>query len=328
MDHEAIVLSQEKFPPTSASARPASQENTGQLGFSIIIPTFRRPVELAKCLKAISEMDYPVEFLDVIVVDDGGGCARTAIASLDLPIAVSVLEQENRGPAAARNAGAGKATKSYLAFLDDDCEPDRDWLSRLSAQFALAPDCMAGGRTVNRLGYNSHATASQLLVEYLYQYYGAADGRAPFFTSNNLALPAARFHELCGFDDRFREAAGEDRDLGWRWRERGWQMVYCPDAIVAHAHRMSWRGFWRQHYNYGRAAFQFHQGRALAGQRSLRVEPPVFYLKLLLYPFKSSECSRRLRLSMLLLVSQVANALGFFSRLTQAKCAGRRRRTP
>ena len=38
--------------------------------FSVIIPTYERPVPLASCLKALARMDYPRERFEVIVVDD------------------------------------------------------------------------------------------------------------------------------------------------------------------------------------------------------------------------------------------------------------------
>lgn len=294
-----------------------------QPAFSIIIPTFRRPARLAECLRAIAEMDYPSELLEVVVVDDGGGDARAVVASQRSELTIQFLEQENRGPAAARNAGAIKAAKPYLAFLDDDCQPGRGWLKGLAAQLALTPDHMVGGCTVNRLTENAYSEASQLLVAYLYRYYGAAPGRPAFYTSNNVAVPAAQFRELGGFDTTFRGAAGEDREFCWRWRERGWRMSYCPDALVAHAHWMNWRGYWKQHFDYGRAAFHFHQIRTRAGQGLVRLEPPAFYGRLLLCPLEGPQDGRKLQLGMLLLVSQVANALGFFARLTEERRNGR-----
>jgi GT2 family glycosyltransferase len=178
---------------------------------------------------------------------------------------------------------------------------------------------MVGGRTMNQLQGNMYAAASQILVDYLYQYYAAAKGRASFYTSNNLAVPRAKFNELGGFDVTFHEAAGEDREFCWRWQEGGGAMSYSAAALISHAHEMGWRGFWKQHFNYGRAAFHFRRARARAGAQSLRMEPTTFYWNLLMHPFSSPGASRRLRLSMLLLVSQVANALGFFVRLAESR---------
>lgn len=39
--------------------------------FSIVIPTYNRPQPLAKCLEAISQLNYPCDRFEVIIVDDG-----------------------------------------------------------------------------------------------------------------------------------------------------------------------------------------------------------------------------------------------------------------
>ncbi|MEJ2750520.1 MAG: glycosyl transferase, partial [Anaerolineae bacterium] len=71
--------------------------------------------------------------------------------------------------------------------------------------------------------------------------------------------------------------------------------------------------FWRQHVGYGRGAYQFHQIRAAKQQTPIRVEPYAFYGQLLRYPFVKGNGRRRFSLSFLLLISQVANLLGFMA---------------
>jgi len=51
--------------------------------------------------------------------------------------------------------------------------------------------------------------------------------------------------------------------------------------------------------------------RACRGRERIRVEPPSFYLDLLRYPFSQARGCRTLLLAALLVVAQVANALGF-----------------
>jgi len=135
-------------------------------------------------------------------------------------------------------------------------------LSKLAGRLARMPQHMVGGRTVNALTNNPYATASQLLVNYLYEYYNRDPDHARFFTSNNLALPAELFHRVGGFDVRLTHAAGEDRDLCARWLEQGFGMSYEPAAVVHHAHDLTLRKFWRQHFHYGRAAFSFYRNAA------------------------------------------------------------------
>jgi len=281
--------------------------------FSIVIPTYARPGQLAVCLQSLARLDYPRDRFEVIVVDDGSEKPPEAVvASSCGQLDVTLLRQAHAGPAAARNTGAARAKGEFLAFTDDDCAPAPGWLQSLAARFARASDCAIGGRTLNALPGNPYSTASQLLVAYLYTYYNADPDQACFFTSNNLAMPTDRFHTMGGFDATYTRTAAEDRELCDRWLHHGYRMTYAPEALVYHAHVLTFRTFWRQHFNYGRGAFHFQQARAHRACGRIRLEPLPFYLNLLLYPFSQAQGWRAPLLAALLGVSQVANAVGFF----------------
>jgi GT2 family glycosyltransferase len=289
--------------------RPLGQ---GQPFFSIVIPTYGRPGQLTACLAALARLHYPRKRFEVIVADDGSEVLPEAmIAPFCDRLNVTLLRQQHAGPALARNTGAARAKGRFLAFTDDDCTPAPDWLLVLAARFAATPDAAIGGHTLNALPDNPYSTASQLLIEYLYTYYNADPTRAGFLTSNNLALPAERFRAVGGFDATLRRAS-EDRELCDRWLSHGYGMVYAPEALVYHAHALTLRTFWRQHFNYGRGAFYFHWARARRGQTRVRVEPLTFYLSLLRYPSLQVQNRQALLLAALLMVAQVANAAGFF----------------
>ncbi len=221
-----------------------------------------------------------------------------------------LLTQPNLGCGPARNAGAGQARGELLVFTDDDAAPAPDWLSNLAARFAAAPDRLIGGRTVNQLEDNPYAAASQLLIDYLYAYYNADANRATFFAGNNLALPARLFRELGGFDPALRIST-EDREFCDRWLYCGYGMTYAPEAIVYHAHHLTFRSFCKQHFKYGRGAFLYQQVRSNRGQERVRVEPGRFYSNLLRYPFRLKSGGRSLLISLLLMASQAANFSGF-----------------
>jgi GT2 family glycosyltransferase len=280
---------------------------------SIVIPTYARPRQLATCLQSLACLDYPHDRFEVIVVDDGSETPPEAVvASFCGQLDVTLLTQAHAGPAVARNTGAARAKGKFLAFTDDDCAPAPDWLQSLAARFARASDCAIGGRTLNALPDNPYSTASQLLVAYLYSYYNADPDQARFFASNNLAMPADRFHTIGGFDTTYTRTAAEDRELCDRWLHHGYRMTYAPEALVYHAHVLTFRTFWRQHFNYGRGAFHFQQARAHRACGRIRLEPLPFYLNLLRYPSSQAQGWRALLLAALLVVSQVVNAAGFF----------------
>ncbi|MHB0858653.1 MAG: glycosyltransferase family 2 protein [Anaerolineae bacterium] len=278
---------------------------------SVIIPTFNRPEQLACCLEALARSDYPRDRLEVVVVDDGGQRSPEAeVAAAGSRLDIVLLRQRNAGPAAARNTGAARATGELLAFTDDDCLPDRGWVAALAARYLAQPDHLLGGRTLNALPENPCSAASQHLIDYLYAY-GEKGGATRFYASNNLAVAAESFRALNGFDSTYTRAASEDRDLCHRWLCRGRPLAYVPEALVYHAKALTLRGFLRQHRLYGCGARQFREARAQRGAAHLRFEPPAFYLNLVGQAFRLGEGRRAPLLAGLLLLSQVAHAVGY-----------------
>jgi glycosyltransferase involved in cell wall biosynthesis len=296
-----------------------------RIDFSIIIPTRNRPRQLAVCLEALGNLDYFRSRFEVIVIDDGSSPPIEPIASafcdrLDL----KVWRQQNGGPASARNRGAKKAVGRYLAFTDDDCVPRNDWMKKLAARFGSLPDCIIGGRTINTLPDNVYSSASQDLIDYLYEYYNADHHNAVFFTSNNMSIRADHFRSLGGFDSGFPRAAAEDRNLCDRCRLQGFKMVYAPEIIVYHKHHLSLGTFWRQHFCYGTGAFRFHKLRSRRVNGKFKFERFTFYTNLIRYPFLKRKKRRAFFISTLFCLSQAGNAAGFFwewfKSLNHARC--------
>ena len=280
--------------------------------FSIVIPTYNRPERLASCLKAITELNYPRDRFETIVVDDGSKIRLDSVVeSVRDRIEIKLIRQSNAGPAAARNRGAAAAKGDFLAFTDDDCQPTANWLSQFASSFEDAPEAMLGGKTINALSDNPFSTASQKLIDYLYDYYNPAKGKDAFFASNNIAMPIANFRALNGFDVSFPLAAAEDRDFCDRWN-RSYPMVYVPAAQIDHFHKLSLSSFWKQHFGYGRGAFCFHQIRSQRVAKKTEIEPLSFYFKLLFYPFSQASPQPKILISSLFFISQVANVAGFF----------------
>lgn len=280
--------------------------------FSVVIPTYNREEKLARCLNSVAGLDYSPDHFEVIVVNDGGAAPATLAGYLGRDPEVRLINQKHSGSAAARNTGAAQASGEFLAFTDDDCAPDTQWLTALAQSLRTWPDHLIGGRTLNALPQNVFSTASQLLASYVYSYYNRNPNDAHFFASNNMALSAERLRAFGGFDSTYTRTAAEDRDLCDRWRYHGYRMTYAPDAVVHHAHDLTLRAFWRQHFNYGRGARQFRYARSLRHQKPIRLEPPPFYTNMLRYAFAHPGSHRPVVLALLLILSQAANAAGFF----------------
>ena len=288
--------------------------------FTVIVPTFERPAPLAACVGALRALDRPGGSLEIVIVNDGGRppAPDTVRAADDATLVLRVVDQRNAGPASARNRGAAEARGEFLAFTDDDCLPDRGWLTAFDAALRATPDALVGGRTVNAIPDSVFADTSQRLADFVSSYFhGGAMGR--FFTSNNLAVAREAFLAAGGFDTSFPFSAGEDRELGDRWSAQGRSSVAAPDALVRHAHRLSARGFLRQHFTYGRGAVAFRRVRAESG-RPVRVDP-AFYLQSLAYALRGGGVRAPARAA-LTAIAHAAYAAGLVYESRHARARG------
>jgi glycosyltransferase involved in cell wall biosynthesis len=285
------------------------------VSFSIIIPTYQRPQELQNCLEAIARMDYPREFFEVIAVNDGGSQPLTPIVDRFFDqMNIKLISQPNAGPAAARNCGASQATNPYLVFTDDDCMPTPDWLRKFENRIMPGQAGAVAGRIINLLDKNQFSASSQILIDFLNHYYNADPNKARFFTSNNLMLPADIFWEIGGFDVSFSKAAAEDRDLCDRLLFHGKNVVFAAEITVLHAHSLNFPTFFRQHFNYGKGAYDYHKNHTMRHHMPVRMESLSFYSSLVRHPFSDPSTKFKFTASLLLILSQIANAAGYFIR--------------
>ena len=205
---------------------------------AVVIPTRRRSQALRRCLAALDKQTIAV---DAIVSEDGSG----------------------RGPAVARNAGAARAHGDVVLFTDDDCVPEPEWAARLAA--ACPPAGAVAGATVNANPENPFAAASQVLTSELQRRSLRADGTLGFAPTSNLAVSRALLARV-PFDERFPDAAGEDRDWCARATAAGAELRFEPAAVVRHDQALGLRGLLRQQFRYGRGAARFRRsGARLAG---------------------------------------------------------------
>ena len=103
-------------------------------------------------------------------------------------------------------------------------------------------------------------------------------------------------------------------------------LVYVPDAKVAHLKQLSFRGFCRQHFLYGKGAFHFHRARRARNSGRFRAEFLVYYVRVFRAAFTPTPSAVLAKL-LLLLTWQVMNTAGFCRRccLTSARERNRER---
>jgi cellulose synthase/poly-beta-1,6-N-acetylglucosamine synthase-like glycosyltransferase len=277
--------------------------------FSVVVPTYDRPQRLRSFLEGLTALKFPRDLFEVIISDDGSPVAMDPVA---VPfrdrLQITVVTHPNKGPGAARNRGAARAQGTYLAFIDSDCIPAPDWLGALANRFTQTPDHLICGGIVNALPANPFSAATQLIVTYVHEYYARRREGDRFFNSTNIALAAERFRELGGFDESL--LTSEDYDLCHRWQHAGYEMTHAPEALVYHAHVLTFASFCRQHFRYGRGLFRRRLRIARRTGKALRAEHAGFYLQLLRFPLTRGQGSRGVLHALLVALAQAVTAGG------------------
>jgi len=270
--------------------------------FSIVVPTFHRPRSLARLLAAIQQLEFPLDRLEVIVVDDSGTDNLEPIVSpFRQSFPILLLRTPHTGPAPARQFGIDSARGRYLACTDDDCLPAPDWLKRLDAGFAECPECAIGGPAINGLPENPFSSTTQIVFDYVTSHWNRAE--VSYLGTGNVTYPARQFHDVGGLDRTWNLWGGEDRDLCRRWLAAGRRFRFDPGVRVYHYHPLNLRTFLGQHFRYGRGASRLYRQSAM--------QPPGFYRGLITAGFRGDGHHSGLVTGGLLLLAQAATFCGF-----------------
>lgn len=241
---------------------------------SVVVPTFDRPRLLATAVTAWATVD-PAVSAEIVVVDDGSGeaCRRDVERLVSLASTprrpIRLIRQDNRGLAAARNAGAVAARGAVLLFADDDIVPTcADPLARhLAAQrgrpgvwvsHMRIPDAVAAGPFGRYWQRRMHAGTDRRRD-------GSDLGMGGFwFATASIARSTFVRHS---FDEAFRGYGWEEHELGVRLYRSGLRARFLRGAAVEHRDPVTLRSQVSKMEAMGRAAWTFsrlHPGPRVA----------------------------------------------------------------
>jgi glycosyltransferase involved in cell wall biosynthesis len=112
-----------------------------------IVPTYRRPKDLARCLEALQKQTRLADEV-VVVIRDIDAETWAFIEALSPKLSpLRTVKVTVTGVVAAMNAGLNAAAGEIICFTDDDAAPHPDWLERIEAHFLLDNQIVGvGGR--------------------------------------------------------------------------------------------------------------------------------------------------------------------------------------
>ncbi len=253
-------------------------EPTDWPGVSIIVPARGRAAATRRCVQSLLALDYPADRREIIVVDDASE-PPLAPALRDLPIQL-LRQDRNLGQSAARNLAAAAAKGAVLAFIDNDCVAEPDWLRTLLPYLNEPAVAMVGGRVAAppargvvaafeavRSPLDMGAVATEV----------TPSAAVSYLPTCNLLVRREALLAHGGFDATLR--VGEDVDFMWRALRSGNRAWYVPAGRVVHEHRVRWSDWLRRRADYGSSEADL-QRRHPEGRRLMHL-PRVGLLLLL-----------------------------------------------
>lgn len=227
---------------------------------SIIILTFNSIEFIKPCLDSIFNQDY--QDFEIIIVDNGSRDGTPDFIRENYPQVILIKNRQNSGACRARNQGIRESKGEWILTLDCDIFLEKDFLSRLINVTINSPRQL-GVMQPKILNVDRETIYSTgIFLSPIRRFYDMGKGRkdnGEFNRSRYVfgACSAAALYkrqmleeikEDSGyFDERFFFLV-EDVDLAWRAQKKGWEALFCPEAVCYHSGNSS---------NYGKIIRQY-----------------------------------------------------------------------
>lgn len=209
---------------------------------AVCIATCNRNGPLERLLRSLEEVAAASReevALGVVVSDDSlDGLARDLVASFDdgrFELGVTYVNTASRNIAVARNSGIenGLAMGDWLAMIDDDCEPEKDWLLRhIEVQAATDADIVTGPFTYYTVPGAPRWLTDQPFLGGVPLYEHASE--PPHGSTANAFMKGdwLRAHPEVRFNPAMGRTGGEDMVFYWDAKQAGMTLRYSRHALV------------------------------------------------------------------------------------------------
>lgn len=196
---------------------------------SVIVPVYNGKDVIAGCIESLLDMDYPKDRYEIIIVDNNSVDETAAIIR---KYSVKYLFEAQKGPSAARNAGAKAASGDILAFTDADVIVDRNWLIEIEKAFNLNQDI--AGVVGKRSGINKNfwAECSQKSDEIHEANMEKQGNDLKEADTRNFSIRRDVFEKLKGFNTSIINA--EDFELALRLYHQGHRLKFVRSVDIRH----------------------------------------------------------------------------------------------
>jgi cellulose synthase/poly-beta-1,6-N-acetylglucosamine synthase-like glycosyltransferase len=231
---------------------------------SVQLPIFNERYVIERLVEAVSRFDYPLELLDIQVLDDSTDetceVARSCVerhAAQGVPI--SYIHRSNREgfKAGALENGLKTARGEFIAIFDADFIPEPDFLRRTVPYFQNPKIGMAQTRwTYLNRDYSLLTRVESILLDgHFVVEHGGRSRRGTFFNFNGTAgvWRRAAIDSAGGWEH---DTLTEDTDLSYRAQLKGWKFLYLPNVECASELPVDMNGFKAQQARWAKGLMQ------------------------------------------------------------------------
>ncbi|MBD2515477.1 glycosyltransferase [Nostoc sp. FACHB-973] len=212
---------------------------------TVLIPTYRRPQDLSRCLLALQEQIKPVDQVIVVVRDTDTETWEFLAQFKADKLPLQTVKVTQPGVVAALNAGLAEVEGDIVSITDDDAAPHPDWLERIAAYFAC--DSRLGG--LGGRDWIHHGSKleddSRPIVGRL-QWFGRVIGNhhlgvgeareVDILKGVNMSFRKEAIGQL-RFDERMRGTGAQvhfEMAFTLALKRAGWKIIYDPNVAVEH----------------------------------------------------------------------------------------------
>ncbi|MDY6782471.1 MAG: glycosyltransferase family 2 protein [Cyanobacteriota bacterium] len=212
---------------------------------TVVIPTYRRPKDLTRCLEALKKQTRQADELLVIVRDTDTETWQLLKTFNSFPLALCALAVTEPGLIAALNTGLDAATGDIVVFTDDDAVARSDWLARIESYY-VSDSCVGGVGGRDYVYRNEQLIDGARPVVGRVQWFGRTIGNhnlgvgdareVDILKGVNMSFRRRAIAHLC-FDRRLQGTNAQiHSEIGFclALKKAGWTLIYDPKIAVDH----------------------------------------------------------------------------------------------
>lgn len=222
-----------------------TDRKTEYKGVSIIVPVYNAEDNLVSNIESVINSNFMGNKYELIYVNNSSTDTTLDILNRYRD-KITILSEEKKGPAAARNRGLLNAKYEYIAFTDSDCEVDQNWIKNIVEPLKNNSVGIVGGKILSKRPCNKIEEYGEMIHD---QQSAINKYVPPYAITMNWASRISVLKELGFFNEEL--VRGEDSDMSRRIYQAGYKLAYNPDAVVYHQNRKTLAALFYQGYLHG-----------------------------------------------------------------------------